>query len=77
MMDKDVSQNRQLRFLGGDLAVVGAEGRAEALEGRRGVELVNLPFYLLRDEFSLEVCHVSAPVTYAERVATHSAPAFR
>lgn len=52
-MDKDVSQNRQLRFLRGNLAVVGAKGRTEALEGRRGVELANLPFYLLRDELSL------------------------
>lgn len=67
-MDKDVSQNRQLRLLWGDLAVVRAEGCAEALEGRRRVELVNLPLDLLRDELSLEVCDVSAPVTYIDRM---------
>lgn len=36
--------------------MVGFEGGAEPLEGSGGIELVDFPFHLLRDEFSLEVC---------------------
>ena len=55
MMNEYVSQNRQLGLFRGDLAVIGSEGRAEALKGSRGIELVNLPLYLLRNKFSFEV----------------------
>lgn len=41
--------------MGGDLAMVGLKRGAEASEGGRGVELVDLPLDLLRDELALEV----------------------
>ena len=56
MVDKYISQDGQIRFLGRDLALVRLEGGAEAPEGGGRVELVDLPFYLLRDELALEVC---------------------
>lgn len=51
------------------------EGRAEAAQGRRGVELVDLPSNLLRDELPLEVCQVkpvSALLSRANESRRHS-----
>jgi hypothetical protein len=55
MMDEDISQNRQFRLLGRDLAMFGSKRCAEALQSGCGIEFANLPLYLLRDKFSLEV----------------------
>lgn len=55
MVNKDVSQDGQLRVQGGDFANVGFERGAESLERGRRIELANLPFHLVREEFALEV----------------------
>lgn len=55
MVDKDVSKQRELGFLGGDLAVLGSKRGAEALEGGWGVELVDFVCTLLGHELSLQV----------------------
>lgn len=55
MVNEDVSQDRELRIEGGNLAHVGFERRAETLESGGRVEFRDLIPDLLGDEFSLEV----------------------
>lgn len=55
MVDKDVSQNRQLGFLGRHFALFRLERRTEALQGRGGIELADLPLDLICDELPLQV----------------------
>jgi hypothetical protein len=56
MVHEDVSQNRQLRVNGGDLAELRSEGRSESLKGCGGVEFGDLCVDLSGDELALEVC---------------------
>lgn len=57
MVNEDVSQDRELRIEGGNLAHVGLERRAKTLESGGRVEFRDLIPDLLGDEFSLEVYH--------------------
>jgi hypothetical protein len=56
MVYEYVAEDGELRVLRRDFARIGAEGRAEALQGRGSVELGYLVVDLLGDEFALEVC---------------------
>lgn len=56
MVHEDISQDRQFRVYGGDLAEFGPEGGAEALEGSGGVQLRDLAGDLAADELAFEVC---------------------
>lgn len=61
MLDEDVPQNGELGFLRRHLALLRLERRAEALQRRGRIELADLPFDLVGNEFSLQVCAVSTP----------------
>ena len=55
MIDKDESEDGQLRVLRGDFSIIGTKGRAESLQCGRCVQFRNLPGDLLRNELSFEV----------------------
>lgn len=61
MLDEDVPQDGELGFLRRHFALLRLERRAEALQGRGRIELVDLPFDLVGNEFSLQVYAVFAP----------------
>lgn len=56
MVHKDVSQNRQFRINGGNFPKFRFEGSAEAVEGSRGVQLVDFVTYLTGDQLALQIC---------------------
>lgn len=56
MVDEDVTENGEFRIDGGDFAVFGLEGGAEAVQGSWGVEFGDLGADLVGDEFAFEVC---------------------
>lgn len=55
MMNKDISQNRQLGLFRWNFAMVGSKRCAETLQSGSRVKFVDLPLHLLRYKFSLEV----------------------
>lgn len=59
MLDEDVPQDGELGFLRRHFALLRLERRAEALQRRGGIELADLPFDLVGNEFSLQVCAIS------------------
>jgi hypothetical protein len=69
MMDEDISQNRQLGLFRGDFAMIGSKRCAEALQGGCGIEFVDLPLYLLRYKFSLEVCGAESCISLSYHTA--------
>jgi hypothetical protein len=56
MMHENISQDRKIRIQGGDFTKLRSKRRAESLEGGWGVELSDLEFDLLGNEFALEIC---------------------
>lgn len=56
MMHENISQDRQIRIQWGDFTKLRSKRRAESLEGGWGVELSDLEFDLLGNEFALEIC---------------------
>lgn len=61
MLDEDVPQDGELGFLRRHFALLRLERRAEALQRRGGIELVDLPFDLVGNKFSLQVYAVLPP----------------
>lgn len=59
MMDEDVAQDGEFGVNGGDFAVFGFEGGAEAVQGGWGVEFGDFGADLVGDEFAFEVCQVT------------------
>jgi hypothetical protein len=62
MVNEYEAQQRELRVLGSNLAGVGAEGRAKALEGGGRREFGDFILCLARDELALEIYEGSVVV---------------
>ena len=78
MVDEDEAQDGQLAVDRGHLAKRALEGRAKALQGGGGVELVDLKLDLPRDEFALQICHSSCQNGLTrEGGMAYSVPAFQ
>lgn len=59
MMNEDVAQDGEFGVNGGNFAVFGFEGGAEAVQGGWGVEFGDFSANLVGDEFAFEVCQVT------------------